>query len=160
MDKIKLGAWIARWEGRSRHVYMDTEGHPTVGIGFNLDRPQAKREIEALGLDYDKVRTGAQDLTDGQIDQLFSKTTDEAISGARQAVTNFDDIPEDKQVVLVDMVFNLGVGKFSKFRKTIDAVEKEDWLQAALEMKDSAWFAQVGAKENQRGGANVRLMQG
>jgi GH24 family phage-related lysozyme (muramidase) len=159
MDRNKTRDWIARWEGRRRHVYTDTKGHPTIGIGFNLDRPDAKEEIEALGLGYEDIRAGTQDLTDEQMDRLFDTTMDEAIAGARQTLSTFDDIPEDKQMVVVDMVFNLGAQKFSKFIKTIDAIENKQWDRAAQEMQNSSWFVQVGSGENQRGGSDVNIMR-
>jgi GH24 family phage-related lysozyme (muramidase) len=158
MNRDSIRDWIERWEGRRKHVYTDTEGHPTIGIGFNLDRSNAREEVEALGLDYESVRAGIQDLTDEQVDQLFDKTVEEAIAGAKQTVSNFEEISEDKQMVIVDLVFNLGAHKFSKFVKTIGAIESEDWESAAEEMQKSNWFAQVGSKDNQRGGSDVNIM--
>jgi GH24 family phage-related lysozyme (muramidase) len=158
MNRDSIKDWIERWEGRRKHVYTDTEGHPTIGIGFNLDRPSAREEIEALGLDYERVRAGTQDLTDEQVDQLFERTVEEAITGAKQSVSNFEELPDDKQMVIVDMVFNLGANKFSKFVKTIGAIEGQDWESAADEMRESNWFAQVGSKDNQRGGSDVNVM--
>ena len=42
-------------EGYKPRVYIDTEGHPTVGIGFNLDRSDARRRLSAVGANYDKI---------------------------------------------------------------------------------------------------------
>ena len=52
-------------------VYIDTEQHPTVGIGFNLDRSDARRHLSAVGANYDQIRTGSATLTDYQIRTLF-----------------------------------------------------------------------------------------
>lgn len=132
------------------------EGHPTVGVGFNLDATGAQAAIEALGLDYAQVRSGGQTLTDDQIDSLLDQTVNQAIQAAQQVISNFDALPGDRQVVIVDMVFNLGLSGFSKFVLTIQAIRNQDWPTAAQQMQQSAWFRQVGA----RASADVNLMAG
>ena len=59
-------------EGYKPRVYIDTEGHPTVGIGFNLDRSDAKQRLDAVDANYDKIRAGSVTLTDYQIRTLFN----------------------------------------------------------------------------------------
>ena len=167
MDLAKTKAWIERWEGRRNQTYDDKTGkaitpgcvalgHPTVGVGFNLDANGAQAAIEALGLDYDQVRSGEQTLTDDQINALLDQTVNLAIQGAQQVIQNFDALPDDKQIVVVDMVFNLGVHRFSQFVHAIQAVNIQDWATASQQMQQSAWFRQVGA----RASADVNLMAG
>ena len=95
-------------------------------------------------------------MTDDQIDTLLDQTVNQAIQGARQVVPSFDALPDDKQIVVVDMVFNLGVHGFSQFVHAIQAVNSQDWAIAAQQMQQSAWFRQVGA----RASADVNLMAG
>jgi GH24 family phage-related lysozyme (muramidase) len=148
---------ISRFEGGPHEkAYLDSSEHPTVGIGFNLDRDGAQSDIEKLGLDYGAVREGTQTLNPEQIDTLFTKDVNDAIAGARRAVSNFDDLPADKQVVVVDMVFNLGETKFKGFEDTIKAIDASDWKTAAAEMTDSRWYGQTG----NRAEADVKLMRG
>jgi GH24 family phage-related lysozyme (muramidase) len=56
MDLNNLKQWIAHWEGRRAQAYDDAtgqpitpgsiiEGHPTLGIGFNLDASAARAMI-------------------------------------------------------------------------------------------------------------------
>ena len=44
------------------------------------------------------------------------------------------------------MVFNLGLSRFRRFRKTIAAIKAGDWEQAAREMLASLWARQVGRR--------------
>ena len=162
MDIQKIKNWTTKWENRKEKVYTDSSvhQHPTIGIGFNLDRPDAKKKIQALGVNYSQVRSGSQTLDQKQIDQLFHDDINKAINGARRQISNFDSLPENKQMVIVDMVFNLGEPRFSKFKKTIQAIEKQDWQQTAEGMKSSQWFHQVGSRDDQRGGMNVAIIEG
>ena len=50
----------------------------------------------------------------------------------------------DRQAVLIDMVFNLGWAGFAKFARLRMALGRRDWDAASNEMRDSAWFKQVG----------------
>ena len=154
MNKDAIKEWIEGWENRKPHVYPDPAGHPTIGVGFNLDRADAPQKIAALGLDYSDVRAGQVTLSDEQINQLFDADVDQAIADAKSIVSNFDTIPENKQKVVVDMVFNLGAAGFSGFHKTIQAIENKDWQTAAQEMQNSRWYSQVGA----RAAADVDVM--
>ncbi len=156
MDVTKAQAWTSHWEGTRNTTYIDTMGHPTVGIGFNLDVAGAQAAIEALGLDYNAVRSGAQLLTDDQIGTLFSQSLNQAIQDAQTVIPNFDALSDDRQVVVADMIFNLGLGGFSKFKQAIAAINNQDWPTAAQQMQASGWFSQVG----DRARANCEVMAG
>lgn len=154
MNEDVIKKWIERWEGRRQQVYLDSADHPTIGVGFNLDRSDAPQKIKALGLDYSAVREGQVTLNDAQIDQLFDADVDRAIADASRIVSNFKTISENKQKVVVDMVFNLGAAGFSGFHNTIKAIENENWQTAAQEMRNSRWYDQVG----KRAVADVEVM--
>ena len=74
----------------------------------------------------------------------------------RHLISTFDDLPEDKQIVIVDMIFNLRVGGFSGFVHTIQAIKNQDWNEAASQMEDFGWGRQVG----NRARADFNLMAG
>jgi hypothetical protein len=139
-------------EGRRAHVYDDRDGspirhgirtdgqpckgHPTVGIGCNLDRGTARASLSAVGADYDAVRSGDADLTETQIDRIFNVDLELAIIEASRSVPEFTDLPEVVQLVLVDMVFNMGsIG----FPRMLEAVRAHDWHRMIVEMLDSKW---------------------
>lgn len=155
LDRDKLKAQLVKHEGKENHVYKDTMGHPSIGVGFNLDRSGAKVKIEALGLDYDKVKAGTQDLTDTQIFQLLDGDMDTAIASCKSVFPDFANLSDVRQRVMVDMMFNLGKAKFEGFKNMIAAVKAGDYAKAADEMKNSAWYRQV----KDRGKTLVRMMQ-
>lgn len=143
----RINETIERHEGgRYDRVYEDSEGHPTIGIGFNLDREDAREKIEGLGLDYDAVKSGEASLTDAQIDTLFAGDVDQAIADARNVVTDFDGLSADRQLVLADMAFNLGGEGLAGFHNMIEAINEGDWATASDEMLDSHWAQQVGSR--------------
>lgn len=49
---------VADAEGTRPCVYIDTMGHPTIGIGFNLDRSDARSICSKYGINYDAIRAG------------------------------------------------------------------------------------------------------
>src|SRR5262245_26829935 len=155
MDHYQAEVRIAEYEGKRAHVYTDTAGHPTVGIGFNLDRDGAQPALEAVGANYNEVRAGSQDLSDEQISSLFQQDLNQAIDGATSAVSNFSNLNEPRQFVVVDMIFNLGQHGFSQFHHTIKAIESGEWESAGDHMKDSAWYGQVGIRAHK----DVQMMK-
>lgn len=146
---------LARNEDRRHKCYLDSEGIPTIGIGCNLERPEARARIAGMGLDCDEVIAGRQTLTDEQIDSLLADDLATAISDARDLIANFDTLTIARQIVLVDMAFNLGKPRLANFRKMIAAIGAGDWEEAAAQMKDSRWYRQVKT----RGDRNVAVMR-
>jgi GH24 family phage-related lysozyme (muramidase) len=167
MDIALIKKWIKRWESIRYQAYDDATGHRVtpgiiiqgkahIGIGFDLEAPGAYGIVSSMHLDYAAIRNGITSITIGQVEQLFNTTFDQAVTGARGLVPNFDELPDDKQLVLVDLVFNLGRYGFSKFAITLQHVIAQEWTLAAVALKISAWFHQVG----QRGTADVAVLEG
>lgn len=150
MDLATTMKWIAKWEegpnGPALTAYKDTMGHPTIGIGFNLDRPDAPAKIAALGLNYQQVYDGRQSLTLDQANQLFADDVKAAAAEAALIVPAFDALPDAAQMVIVDMIFNLGPRGFAGFARAISAFETRNWSMAAIEMTASAWYTQTGQR--------------
>jgi len=138
--------FIKQHEGVRPHVYLDSKGIPTVGIGFNLLRPDAKSMISNLGLDYDKVLSGTQDLSDQQMHNLFSACLKIAYADAKKYIPSFDNLPRDIKLGILDLSFNLGFNRLSKFTKTKEFIVRGDYRSAANELKNSKWATQVGKR--------------
>ena len=124
---------LGRHEGLRFQVYDDydgkpivkghtCQGHPTIGIGRNLADP---------GVDMHEV------------EMLLERDMKRAHVDAKSVISNFDELSVNRRAVLVNMVFNLGKPRFSKFKKMISAVESGQFAAAASEMLDSRWAVQV-----------------
>jgi RHS repeat-associated protein len=147
---------VEKHEGRRHHVYLDIMGIPTIGVGFNLDRAGAEATVASLGIDYLDLRAGHIDLTDEQIDIIFQIDLARARADARSLVANFDMLDSVRQDALVDMAFQMGHDRLSKFVATIAAIEANDFDTAADEMLDSAWADQTPIRAEE----NARIMRG
>ena len=120
-------------EGYSNKVYLDHLGYPTVGIGHLIKKDEPEYGSKNLG----------KFVTEERITELFIADADMAIKDCKKLFPNFESIPEDIQHVLVNMMFNLGFTRFSKFKNFRSAIEKKDWKKAAIEGQDSLWYNQV-----------------
>lgn len=136
-------AFIEKHEGRKNKMYLDTHGHPTIGVGFNLDKKNSKMILQSLGLKLDQVKTGKTTLTEVQINKLFEHDLAIAIEDAKKFYRAFDFLDEVRQLVLVDMAFNLGYTMLSQFIKFHQALESKNYEKAAAEMLFSKWAEQV-----------------
>lgn len=163
--------WIEHWEGRRLVAYDDAtglaispgvpvKGTPTIGVGLNLFTATAKQAIAALGLNYADVISGHRPLTNAQVDSLLDSSFCVAHSAARTLIPAFDAVPENQQIVFVDLVFNLGLPRLSKFTGLLQAARSSNWAAAAAALQDSLWFHQVGPARHQRGGADVAMLAG
>lgn len=146
-------------EGERDKVYNDTAGIPTIGIGFNLQRGDARDILRQLGADYDAV-IGGQPLTADQVAGLFQYSFSPIVDQARGSLAPFhyDSMSDARRFVLCDLVFNLGIAGWDAFgntRAALDqachagrvgdlATEHTMFGTASDGLVASAWYGQVG----------------
>lgn len=116
---------LIRDEGLRLKPYRCTAGKLTIGVGRNLDDVGITRDEALYLLDGDIARVKAE---------------------VRKAFPWFDGLDDDRQDVVLNMVFNLGLYRFSQFHQTIKAIESGDYKKAAEQMRKSLWARQVGAR--------------
>ena len=131
-------AEIKRHEGEVLEIYMDSLGYKTLGVG-HLCQPNDPE------YDWEVGTPVPQNVVDRYYMIDFDKHYAEAIHvfGDRQ---DFSKLPEPIQRVLVNMCFNLGGSRLSKFRNMLQACRQYDWKEMAAQMQDSRWFGQVGRR--------------
>ena len=146
MNRERLRKQLKVHEGVFHRVYLDSFNIPSIGVGFNLLRDDAREKIALIGANYDRLVARADELTDAQIDALLDMCIDEAERTARELFPVFDGLDDTRQRVLCDMSFNLGYTKFSHFIMLRRYVAKGNWTAASVEMRNSDWFRQVGVR--------------
>ena len=148
LSGVDISKMIERHEGKRNYVYIDTKGHPTIGIGFNLDRADAKEKLDNLGININNILNG-QPLTDEQIYILFKDDLEQAIINAYKFLPDLDTHPSNIQIILTDMAFNMGLSKLSGFEDFKKALLNRNYSLAADEMIDSKWYNQVGNRSKE-----------
>lgn len=139
---------LKQHEGYKKTVYRDTRGKPTIGVGFNLSRQDAPKIIASIGADYDKIIHGAQELTDDQIMKLFQINIRTAYNDAKLFLPQFDGLPKNVKLAILDMSFNLGYPGLSKFKNTRQYIISGFYKKAGEEILNSKWAAQVKGRAN------------
>lgn len=143
IDQIKED--LVKHEGYVAEIYLCSEGHPTFGIGHMVTEQ-----------DMEHTWPVGTPVTDERILQVFYDDCEIAVADAELLVDDLYDHPDDVPRVLVNMVFNLGRPRLSKFKNMLAAVNAKDYNKAADEMMDSKWYRQVKT----RGVELVEIMRG
>ena len=105
--------------------YKCSAGFLTIGVG---------RNIEERG------------LSDDEIDYILNNDVNIATDELVRTFDWYPDLDEVRQRVVIDMVFNLGMPRFQQFKKMIQALDEGDYKEASIQMMDSRWASQVGAR--------------
>ena len=135
MDTEQLRDTLKVDEGVKYEIYNDHLGYPTFGIGHLI--------VESDEEYGQPVGTG---IHEDRVNEAFDKDVSVMVDEAKKIFSDFDNLPEEAQQVIVNMTFNMGRPRLSKFKKFIAGVEAGDWEKAAVEMMDSRWATQVGAR--------------
>ena len=133
-------------EGLRLQVYKDTLGIDTIGIGRNLeDRGITKEELDWMDIpsmdavyEYGITEADAMYLAKNDV-----QIVEEELVRAHPCVEELDAV---RQLVLMDMAFNMGVPRLRKFQKMWNAVHEKKFDIAAKEMLDSRWAIQVKSR--------------
>lgn len=121
-------------EGVEYEIYKDHLGYYTFGVGHLV-----------LETDPEYGASVGTIVTEERVRECFEKDLDTAIA---ECVVLYDeaweDFPSEVQEVLVNMLFNLGRPRLSKFKNFNKHILAGDWKAAAPEGRDSNWYRQVG----------------
>jgi GH24 family phage-related lysozyme (muramidase) len=149
-------------EGNVSHMYLDTKGLVTVGIGNMLPSAAAAQALPFVSRTTGNQATAAEiaadfasveaqpdsknasyyrqftklDLPNVNIDSLFRSRIDEFVKQLKSAYPEFDSFPSEAKLALLDLAFNMGIGRLksaAEWPKLNAAIAKRDWSTAAAE---------------------------
>ena len=133
MNLIQLQDEIANDEGVMYETYHCSLGHLTGGIGHLITEWDEEFYEKPIGTK----------VPNEQVNDWFEKDIKVTISDCKILFDDFDNLPEEAQLVIANMCFQLGRPRLSKFKNFIAAVKDEDWQRAGDEMQDSRWYKQT-----------------
>ena len=128
MEFEELKERIKKHEGYRSSVYLDTLGKRTIGYGHLCTDSESWQD----GVDYDQK----------QLEKVFEYDFNIACKDAEKLIAR-ESIHPDAFCVLIDMCFNMGSPRVSRFKKMLAALETQDYQTASKEMLDSKWANQV-----------------
>jgi len=132
MNKDKLREELAEDEGCKFEIYLDHLGLPTFGIG-HLVKEDDPEHGQPVGTPVDEER----------VRQVFTLDIAVTIEDCRSLYDDFDELPEEAQLIIANMMFNMGRPRLSKFVGMKREVDARRFDAAADEMVDSRWHDQV-----------------
>jgi lysozyme len=139
---------LSRDEGDRFKVYIDTEGHPSVGTGRNLDARKGGllgiSPSETLTLRITRASVIKNGITNAQRIVLLNNDVNDCLRDLDRALPWWRSMDGVRQRVLVNMCFNMGIGTLLGFKNTLRFMETKQWAAAAHGMMVSKWARQVG----------------
>ena len=165
-EKTTLRQKLETYEGCVEHMYLDTKGFVTVGVGHLLSTLASAQALafivqkvsktatkEQIKTDYDTVKKQTKGLLSStykkhtklklkktDIDKLTNKHID-TFEGELKKVYGTDAFaayPSEVRLALFDMIFNLGMTNLkSKFPTFNKYIKAKNWSEAAKESNRS-----------------------
>lgn len=111
-------------EGLRRKPYKCTAGKLTIGYGRNLEDNGISMAEAAYLL--------AHDIDAAELDAV--------------KLPWYEALSDNRKIAVLNMIFNLGLPGFLKFKNTIAFIAAGEWEKAAEGLKASLWYKQVGAR--------------
>ena len=124
-EHVAFREQLIQHEGIRLHVYRDSKGIETIGVGRNLRGKGISYSEAMMLLDHD--------ITDFTRDVAKALPWTEGLDAVRLRV-------------ILDMAFNLGVDGLLTFRRFLASVKTGDYAVASQDMLDSLWARQVGQR--------------
>lgn len=126
---IKYQTAIGTFRNDKFWTYIDSEGFPTIGYGHLITR-----------------NDGAfpSGITEAEAEAMLVKDLNTSVNEAYKIYAQYKmQTPYIAQLVLTEMVFQLGSGGVRKFKGFLNALAAGNYKLAAHEMRDSLWYRQT-----------------
>ena len=122
---MDLKSQLLREEGAEPCAYQDSLGYWTIGVGRLIDS-----------------RKGGG-LSNEEIDFLLENDIKRNYEAVLKALPWMEKLSDQRQAVLIEMAFQMGVGGLLQFKRTLGSIEDGQYGEAAVEMLDSLWAQQT-----------------
>ena len=120
--KPSLKKLLIHHEGLRLKPYVDSLGHPTIGVGHKIEP-----------------------ITYATAMELLREDVNIAVNGAMK-FRWFDKLSPVRKDVIVSMIFNMGLRRFKTFKRMIAALRQGYFNTASDELLDSLYHIQVGER--------------
>ncbi len=132
MDIRQLRKELEVDEGVKYEIYKDHLGYPTFGIGHLVidSDPEHGQEV-------------GTPVSEDRVIEAFDNDVQVVLADCERLYNDFNVLPEEVQLIIANMMFNMGRPRLSKFKGMKAGVDAQDWNKAADEMIDSNWYKQV-----------------
>ena len=132
MDIRQLRKELEVDEGVKYEIYKDHLGYPTFGIGHLVidSDPEYGQEV-------------GTPVSEDRVIEAFDNDVQVVLADCERLYNDFNVLPEEVQLIIANMMFNMGRPRLSKFKGMKAGVDTQDWNKAADEMIDSNWYKQV-----------------
>ena len=127
-------------EGIVLSTYPDSLGLPTMGIGSLLKPGMPEFEYE-IGTPVSEER-----VLQAFIDEFVFDT----FSDVKSVYPNYQEMPQEAVQIVLNLLYQLGRGRYLGFKKHVAAMRRADWNTAAHELRDSKLYRQAKKRTERR----------
>ncbi len=124
-------------EGERLIAYKDHLGYFTIGVGHLID-PMRGANPAPFGID---LRHGTP-ITRAQSALLLDQDIKAKAAGLDAVAPWWRSLSDNRQRVIMNLAFQLGVAGLMGFKKAMAAMKAGDYKRAAAELADSKWAKQ------------------
>ena len=123
---------LASDEGCKYEIYLDHLNLPTFGIGHLIkkDDPEYGKPVGTV-------------IEQERVDNVFKLDIAVTLEDCHRLYPDWNELPEECQLIIANMMFNLGYPRLSKFKGMKAGVDAREFNAASDEMVDSKWYTQV-----------------
>ena len=166
--KLRAQTLLAAGEGATSWMYLDTVSQVTIGYGTMMPNAAAARDLDLRDKDGKRATAEEKEaewkrlraispagaarnvkatryrddatlfISQDEAQRLMLVKLDAFVEDLRKIYPGFDRFPEDAQVALIDMIYNLGwkiKTVFVSFTKAINNPKGPDWKLAAAQCR-------------------------
>jgi GH24 family phage-related lysozyme (muramidase) len=137
MNIDKLREELKIDEGYKEYIYLDHLELRTFGVGHLVTRSDPEWEYGV-----------GEPISEERCIDAFEEDVQIVLNDCKNVYPFFDDLPEEAQLIVANMMFNMGSTRMRKFLKFKVALSTHNWKEAAIEMEDSRWHKQVTNRAN------------
>ena len=132
MDIEILKKQLTEDEGCKYEIYLDHLGYKTFGIGHLCKATDPENDLE-VGSEVSRER----------VDECFINDIEKVIEDCIILYDDFYTLPDEAQLIVANMMFNLGRPRLTNFIRMRKAVNEGNFAEAKIQMLDSKWAKQV-----------------